>query len=161
MQETRFDPWVGKIPWRREWQPMPAFLPGKSHGQKSLACYSPWSHKESNMSERLTLPLFTAYSSSYEILSRAYFSKVEIETEERSWKHTSPTNKALSCKYLLSESISYNLIKIKMNGRKEKANCFSWPRREGNLEGRKTAVVWVRQPSQDMRTLKLMRGKLE
>ena len=46
--------------------------------------YSPWSHKESNVSEQLTLPLFTAYSSSYEILSRAYFSKVEIETEERS-----------------------------------------------------------------------------
>ena len=63
---------------------MPAFLPGKSHGQKSLAGYSPWSHKESNVSEQLTLPLFTAYSSSYEILSRAYFSKVEIETEERS-----------------------------------------------------------------------------
>ena len=44
MQYTklRFDPWVGKIPWRREWQPTPAFLPGKSHGQRSLAGYSPW-----------------------------------------------------------------------------------------------------------------------
>ena len=31
-----FDPWVGKIPWRRKWQPSPAFLPGKSHGQRSL-----------------------------------------------------------------------------------------------------------------------------
>ena len=30
-----FDPWVGKIPWKREWQPTPAFLPGKAHGQKS------------------------------------------------------------------------------------------------------------------------------
>ena len=37
MQETRFDPWVGKIPWRRAWQPTPVFLPGESHGQKS-----PW-----------------------------------------------------------------------------------------------------------------------
>ena len=32
-----FDPWVGKIPWRRKWQPTPVFLPGESHGQRSLA----------------------------------------------------------------------------------------------------------------------------
>ena len=43
-----FDPWVGKIPWRRKWQPTPIFLPGKSHGQRILAGYSPWgSQKES------------------------------------------------------------------------------------------------------------------
>ena len=42
----RFDPWVGKIPWRRSWQPTPIFLPGRSHGQRSLAGYSPWGHKE-------------------------------------------------------------------------------------------------------------------
>ena len=37
----RFDPWVGKIPWRRKWQPIPVFLPGKSQGQRSLEGYSP------------------------------------------------------------------------------------------------------------------------
>ena len=37
-----FDPWVGKTPWRREWQPTPVFLPGESHGQRSLRGYSPW-----------------------------------------------------------------------------------------------------------------------
>ena len=37
----RFNPWVGKIPWRRAWQPTPIFLPGESHGQRSLAGYSP------------------------------------------------------------------------------------------------------------------------
>ena len=42
-----FDPWVRKIPWRRKWQPTPVFLLGKSHGQRSLAGYSPWGHKES------------------------------------------------------------------------------------------------------------------
>ena len=36
-----FDPWVGKISWRRAWQPTPIFLPGESHGQRSLAGYSP------------------------------------------------------------------------------------------------------------------------
>ena len=40
-----FDPLVVKIPWRRKWQPTPVFLPGKSHGQRSLAVYSPWCHK--------------------------------------------------------------------------------------------------------------------
>ena len=37
-----FDPWVGKILWRRKWQPIPGFLPGEFHGQRSLAGYSPW-----------------------------------------------------------------------------------------------------------------------
>ena len=37
-----FDPWVGKIPWRRKWQPTPVPLPGKSHGWRSLGGYSPW-----------------------------------------------------------------------------------------------------------------------
>ena len=36
----RFNPWVGKIPWRRKWQPIPVFLPGKSHEQRNLA--GPW-----------------------------------------------------------------------------------------------------------------------
>ena len=46
-----FDPWVGKIPLRRVWQPTLVFLPGKSHGQRSLAGYSPWGCKESDVSE--------------------------------------------------------------------------------------------------------------
>ena len=46
-----FDPWVGKIPWRRKWQPTPVFLPGKSHGWRSLVGYCPWGHKESDMTE--------------------------------------------------------------------------------------------------------------
>ena len=45
----RFDPWVGKIPWRRTWQPILVFLPGKSHGQRSLADYGPHGHQESDM----------------------------------------------------------------------------------------------------------------
>ena len=46
------DPWVKKIPWRRAWQPTPVFLPGDSHGQRSLEeGYSPSGHKESDMGE--------------------------------------------------------------------------------------------------------------
>ena len=46
-----FNPWLGKIPWRRAWQPNPVFLPGESHGQGRLVGYSPWGHKESDMTE--------------------------------------------------------------------------------------------------------------
>ena len=50
MQEAWFDPWVGKIPWRRERLPTPVFRPGEFHG-----LYSPWSHKEWDMTEGLSL----------------------------------------------------------------------------------------------------------
>ena len=46
-----FNPWVRKIPWRRKWQPSPVFLPGESHGPRSLACR--WGHKESDTIEWL------------------------------------------------------------------------------------------------------------
>ena len=46
-----FNLWVGKIPWRRAWQPTPVFLPGKSHGKRSLTGYSPWGCKESDMTK--------------------------------------------------------------------------------------------------------------
>ena len=45
----RFDPCVGMIPWRRAWQPTPVFLPGESHGQRSLAGYSPWGREETRL----------------------------------------------------------------------------------------------------------------
>ena len=48
-----FDPWVGKIPQRRKWQPTPVLWPGKSHGQRSLVGYSPRGSKELDTTERL------------------------------------------------------------------------------------------------------------
>ena len=44
-KRLRFDPWFRKIPWSRKWQPIPVSSPEKSHGQRSLAGYSPWGHK--------------------------------------------------------------------------------------------------------------------
>ena len=49
-----FKAWVRKIPWRREWQPTPVFLPGESHEQRSQADYSLWGPTESDVTERLT-----------------------------------------------------------------------------------------------------------
>ena len=56
-RRPRFDPWVEKIPWRKEWQPAPVFLPGESHGQNSLVGYSPWGRKELGMTEWLSLSI--------------------------------------------------------------------------------------------------------
>ena len=51
-----FDPWVGKIPWRRKCQPTLVFLPAKSYGQRSLVGYSPWSHNEQEYCSGLPHP---------------------------------------------------------------------------------------------------------
>ena len=61
-----FDPWVGKIPWRRAWLPTPVLLPGKSHGQRSLVGYRPWGCKIIRQisilaSVNLCLSIFPAY----------------------------------------------------------------------------------------------------
>ena len=50
---SRFNPWVGKISWRRKQQPTPVFLPGKSHGRRRLVGYSPCGRKELDTTERL------------------------------------------------------------------------------------------------------------
>ena len=48
-----FGSWVGKIPWRRKWQPTQVFLPGKSHGRWDLVGYSPWRRKKLDTTEQL------------------------------------------------------------------------------------------------------------
>ena len=50
-KRQEFNPWVGKIPWRRKWQPTSIFLPGKYHGQKRMVGYSPWDWKQSDTTE--------------------------------------------------------------------------------------------------------------
>ena len=70
------DPWVGKILWRRKWQPIPVSLPGKSHGQRSQAGYSPWGHKEAGKIEGLTLSHF---------LSTPLYTVSKNKTRSRLW----------------------------------------------------------------------------
>ena len=59
MWRSGFNPWVGKILWRREWQPTPVLLPGKSHGR----LHSPWGRKESDTTEQLKKTRFLTPSS--------------------------------------------------------------------------------------------------
>ena len=54
-RRPRFNPWVRKIPWRREWQPISVFLPGESNGQSSLAGFSPWGSQSRRRLSNLTL----------------------------------------------------------------------------------------------------------
>ena len=62
-----FDPWVGKITWRRKWQPTPVFLPGESHGRRNLTGYSPWGPKELDMTERLHFNFLLSYIYTFHI----------------------------------------------------------------------------------------------
>ena len=55
MQQTRAQYLGWEDPWKRKWLPTPGFLPGEFQGQRMLAGYSPWGHKESDTTERLTL----------------------------------------------------------------------------------------------------------
>ena len=71
----RFNLWVGKIPWRKKWQPPPVFLPGKSHAQRSLVGYGPWGHRESERTQQLNSnnkvdkgQMYISYKSQYYIL---------------------------------------------------------------------------------------------
>jgi len=63
---------VGKIPWCRAWQPTPVLLPGKSHGQRSLAGYSPWSSKECNTTEWLSTGSGNGWHNSVNILKTTF-----------------------------------------------------------------------------------------
>ena len=74
---------LGKNPWRRKWQPTPVFLPGESHGQRSLAGYSPWDHKESDTTERLSMhAIYIKAQMVPEAASRA------LKTASESFGHT-------------------------------------------------------------------------
>ena len=81
-QECRFNHWIGKIPWGRKWQPALVFLPGVSHGQKSLESYIPWGCKELDMAEQLSMH---AQLGSISFLSLWFFFSRSRFTEEKIW----------------------------------------------------------------------------
>ena len=64
-ERSGFDPWVRKIPWRRAWQPIPVFLLGESHGQKSLVAYSAWSGRVRHEWAHTHIPLLKHHFTSY------------------------------------------------------------------------------------------------
>ena len=104
-----FNPWVAKIPWRRKWQPIPIFLPGKFHGQRSLASYSLSGCKELETAEHTCiLPRFTSsnilsqrtFSSSPNKEKKKFFVFCFSETGGSHILNTEGKNDALKIKHL-------------------------------------------------------------
>ena len=90
-----FDPWVRKIPWRKEWLSTLAFLPGEFHGQRSLVGYKPWGCKKLDTTEWLSLSLRLNMASSHRI---AIIRRAEVMTTSQlfCWCQASK-GKMLSC----------------------------------------------------------------
>jgi len=69
------NPWVGKILWRREWQPTPVFLPGEFHGQRSLVGYNSWGTKSQTQLSTNTLTFTCMERCSDDFGERLYSAK--------------------------------------------------------------------------------------
>ena len=96
------DPWVRKIPGRRKWQPTPVFLPGKCHGQRSLAGYSPWGHRVGHDCDRAHPKSSYATTKDSAGLSKNKIPRAETETQR---SQINKRNKYLKiCKW---KSLSY------------------------------------------------------
>ena len=85
-----FNPWVRKIPWRKEWQPIPVFLPGKFQGQRNLVGYSPWVCKESDMTEWLTL-CFIDFTTLLKNLTQLHIQSLRFWHQVNLASHSDPT----------------------------------------------------------------------
>ena len=77
-RRCRFNPWFRKIPFKRKWQPTQVSLSGKFHGQRSLVGYSPWGHKESYMTEQLSMCIYyitteTVFSINMDVIFLIYW----------------------------------------------------------------------------------------
>ena len=111
-RKPRFYPWVGKIPWRRKWQPIPEFLPGEFHGQTSLVSYSPGGCKESDMSERLTHTHMHTHTETIigSVGGASWSSLVVIQSRSCVWLFATPWTAAH--KASLSFTISQSFLKL-------------------------------------------------
>ena len=118
-RRCRFDPWAGKIPWRRAWWPTPVFLSGESRGQRSLVDYSPWGHKELDTTERLSRServrsVMWSVNHAYAMKSKFMFIESVL-----------PSNHLILCCLLLFLPSIFPSIRVFSN---ELALCIKWPK---------------------------------
>ena len=116
-----FAPWTRQIPWRRKWQLAPVFLPGKSHGQRILAGYSPWDHK------RVGLCIFTCV-----YLKNWYFEIVVLEKVLES---------PLDCNEVKPVNPKGNQPSIFAGRAEAEAPIFWPPDAKSQLIGKKTRLI--------------------
>ena len=123
-KRSRLDPWVRKISWRRAWQPTPVFLPGESHGQRSLVGYSPWDHKESDRTEhtRAYTRTHTQTFSQQQILSQK-ITKNCVPSKSRISKKQ---GRARSCQEARSdiENKTKDIFRVMMKRRPKKTTVY-------------------------------------
>ena len=108
-----FDPLVGKTPWRRKLKPTLVFLPEKSHGQRSLMGYSPWGHKQSDTTERLTYTLTL-----YHVVERKHQTPNTLILPPTHLKHASFSNFTIITKpqlFQLQNHLSSELTKASIH----------------------------------------------
>ena len=94
-RRPRFHPWVGKIPWRRPWQPTPVFSPGKSHGQRSLVGYSPWGGSQRDTTEHVHISNYLCWKTFYLSWTNAFIKYNKRNLLQKWNKHKQNTYKAL------------------------------------------------------------------
>ena len=83
VKRSDFDPWVGKIPWRRKWQATPVFLPGESHGWMSLVHCGSWGCKELDTTEHACMHIhyYAANLGIWHCLRRVTISQVKVQVK--------------------------------------------------------------------------------
>ena len=105
-RRPEFDPWVGKIPLRREWQHSPVFLPGEFHGQRSLAGYSPWGCKDWDMTERLILSLLFCLPSQDDLTKKSLKNHLCHVRVQATRNRTSPDVRCLCSAHSPGKAVS-------------------------------------------------------
>ena len=104
------NPWIGKIPWRSKWQPTPVFLPGEFYGQRRLAGYSSWGHKESDTTERLTLSLTSSVLGNLGWSQASFYTVVSQISEDTTSSLSRCTFPLLASPFLPVTPISPSLL---------------------------------------------------
>ena len=113
LRRPRFDPWVRKIPWRRQWQPTPVFLPGKSHGRRSLAGYMELQRVEHDRATSLSFFFFLLVMSHDQF--PGFHVILQIAASGRSWVKDAWASQYYFCNFLCV----YNYVKIKRKQKTE------------------------------------------
>ena len=123
MREMWFDPWVGKIPWRRKWQPTPVLLPGKSNGRRILVGYSSWGHKESDITEQFHFHFATSWTAARQ--ASLSFTISQSLLKLMSTESVMPSNNLIFCCPLLLLPSIFPSIRVFYS---ESALCIRWPK---------------------------------